>query len=71
MGTVVWVTWGSMVSVVGISIFSKLGGSTRKLTLLNHGLDSLVDVVVLVLASNNGSDFASGGALNSVDSVHV
>jgi len=32
--------------------------------LLDHGLDSLVDVVVLVLASDNRSDLAGGGTLN-------
>lgn len=40
-------------------------------TLLDHGLDGLVDVVVLVLAGNHWVDLASGGALNAVNSVLV
>ena len=71
MGTVVWVTWGSMVSVIGISIWSNLEYVARKLTLLDHGLDSLVDVVVLVLASNDGSDLAGGLAINLLGGVDV
>ena len=42
-----------------------------ELTLLDHGLDGLVDVVVLVLASNDGCDLAGGGTLNLLDGVHV
>ena len=41
------------------------------LTLLDHRLDGLVDVVVLVLASNNGCDVAGGGTLDSLDGVTV
>jgi hypothetical protein len=41
------------------------------LTLLDHGLDGLVDVVVLVLASNDGCDVAGGGALDPLDGVAV
>jgi len=71
MGTVVWVTWGSMVSVVGISIWSSLDYVARKLTLLDHGLDGLVDVVVLVLACNNGCDLAGGSTLNPLGGVDI
>lgn len=39
--------------------------------LLDHRLDGLVDVVVLVLASNNGCDVAGGGTLDSLDGVTV
>jgi len=39
--------------------------------LLDHGLDSLVNVVVLVLASNNGGDVAGGGTLDPLDGVTV
>jgi hypothetical protein len=42
-----------------------------QLTLLDHGLDGLVDVVVLVLASNDGSDLAGGGTLALLDGVNV
>ena len=42
-----------------------------ELTLLDHGLDSLVNVVVLVLASNNRSDLAGGGTLNLLNGVGV
>lgn len=42
-----------------------------RLTLLDHGLDGLVDVVVLVLASNNGCDIAGGRTLDSLDGVAV
>jgi hypothetical protein len=40
-------------------------------TLLDHRLDGLVDMVVLVLASDNGCDVAGGGTLNSLDGVAV
>lgn len=43
----------------------------RKLTLLDHGLDSLVNVVVLVLACNDRGDLASGSALDLLDGVAV
>jgi len=39
--------------------------------LLDHRLDGLVDVVVLVLASNNGCDVAGGGTLDSLDGVTI
>jgi len=39
--------------------------------LLDHGLDGLVDVVVLVLACNDGSDLAGGGTLNPLRGVNV
>jgi hypothetical protein len=42
-----------------------------QLTLLDHGLDGLVNVVVLVLASNDGSDLAGGGTLDLLDGVDV
>ena len=60
-----------MVSVAGIS---KDGEGIRlciQRTLLNYGLDSLVDVVVLVLACNNRVDLAGGGTLNAVNGVLV
>ena len=39
--------------------------------LLDHGLDSLVDVVVLVLACNDGGDLASSLAFNPLGGVDV
>lgn len=39
--------------------------------LLDHGLDSLVNVVVLVLACNDGGDFASSGTLDLLDGIAV
>ena len=60
-----------MVSVTVVSTRSNLEVESRKLTLLDHGLDGLVDVVVLVLACNNGSDLAGSGALNLLDGVTV
>jgi hypothetical protein len=60
-----------MVSVDGVSFATESYRWVIRLTLLDHGLDGLVDVVVLVLASNNGCDVAGGGTLDSLDSVTV
>ena len=60
-----------MVSVNGISFATKSYEWVAGLTLLDHRLNGLVDVVVLVLASNNGCDVAGGGTLDSLDGVTV
>ena len=60
-----------MVSVDGVSFAMKSYEWVAALTLLDHRLDGLVDVVVLVLASNNGCDVAGGGTLDSLDGVTV
>ena len=60
-----------MVSVNGISFATKSYEWVAGLTLLDHRLNGLVNVVVLVLASNNGCDVAGGGTLDSLDGVTV
>ena len=60
-----------MVSIDGVSLATKLHLRWCELTLLDHGLDGLVDVVVLVLAGNDRCDVAGGGALDPLDGVTV
>jgi hypothetical protein len=60
-----------MVSVDGVSFATRSYQWVIRLTLLDHGLDGLVDVVVLVLASDDGCNVAGGGTLDSLNSVAV
>jgi hypothetical protein len=60
-----------MVSVNWVSLARTFISTGSELTLLDHRLDGLVDVVVLVLAGNDRCDVASGGTLNPLDGVAV
>jgi hypothetical protein len=54
-----------------ISFASRFVSTRSELTLLDHRLDGLVNVVVLVLASNDRCDVAGSGTLNPLDGVTV